>query len=649
MYLGVDYYPEHWDYNLINDDLKKMKSIGVNVIRIGEFAWHLIEKEEGKYDFSFFDSVIEKAKRFNIKVIFGTPTATFPAWLCKKYPSILSKDENLQVRVFGGRRQYCFNSEKYMEYSVKMIEKLVSHYKNEKNIVCWQVDNEFGHEGSDMCYCEQCHENFKDFLSKKYKSIEKLNHIYGTIFWGQTYNDFFEIPIPIKTITTHNPTLQLDWARFRSISLSKFANKHIEIIRRLKGEHQSITTNIPGGFFDKYYDHEKITEKLDFVSYDNYPVWGGLKEPMPSEEIAMNLDFIRGLKMKNFCIMEQLIGAQGHTVIGYLPRPNQAKMWSYQAFAHGCENMLWFRWREMNKGAEQFCFGVIDSNNKMGRKCDELKSTIEELNSYEKVFKSNINSSIAIIYDYDNIWSWRFQPQSYEFDFKKEVIRMYRPFYKNNINIDVISSTRSFKNYKIIVIPVMQIVDDKMCEKLDEFCKNGGTIIFSYRAGIKDRNNNLYFNNDITNRINKILGLEVTEVESLQLGQEVLIKGNGKYDDYGKCAVWRDIIDVTTANILYKYEDKFYSNKACITLNKYLNGKVYYIGGGVDDNILSNVVDDILVESNIDKTSSQNGLEVYPRSYDNKKYYVITNHTEEEKSFNGEVFKPYESKVLNLN
>ena len=62
MYLGVDYYPEHWDENMIDEDLDNIIELGSNVIRIGEFAWHMMENVEGNYDFSYFDRVIKKAK-----------------------------------------------------------------------------------------------------------------------------------------------------------------------------------------------------------------------------------------------------------------------------------------------------------------------------------------------------------------------------------------------------------------------------------------------------------------------------------------------------------------------------------------------------------------------------------------------------------
>lgn len=93
MLLGVDYYPEQWNIDLMEQDMDTIVEMGCNVIRIAEFSWHMMEKREGQFDFSFFDHVIEEAKKRNLKVIMGTPTATIPAWLAKKYPDILSEFE----------------------------------------------------------------------------------------------------------------------------------------------------------------------------------------------------------------------------------------------------------------------------------------------------------------------------------------------------------------------------------------------------------------------------------------------------------------------------------------------------------------------------------------------------------------------------
>ena len=46
--LGVCYYPEHWDTSFRKEDMLRMKSYGIGVIRVAEFAWNLFEPEEGR-------------------------------------------------------------------------------------------------------------------------------------------------------------------------------------------------------------------------------------------------------------------------------------------------------------------------------------------------------------------------------------------------------------------------------------------------------------------------------------------------------------------------------------------------------------------------------------------------------------------------
>lgn len=88
--LDVCYYPEHWDAELWEEDLERMKAVGIGTIRIGEFAWSKVEPREGEFTYRFFDSFMEAVGRTDMKVIFGTPTATPPAWLTERYPETLN-------------------------------------------------------------------------------------------------------------------------------------------------------------------------------------------------------------------------------------------------------------------------------------------------------------------------------------------------------------------------------------------------------------------------------------------------------------------------------------------------------------------------------------------------------------------------------
>ena len=648
MFLGVDYYPEHWNEDMLEEDLNNIIELGSNVIRIGEFAWHMMESKEGKFDFSYFDHVINGAKKKELKVIFGTPTATMPAWLAKKHPDVLGEFEDNTKRVFGGRRQYCFNSKTYYKYSETIIRELANHFKEEEAIVAWQIDNEFGHEGSDVCYCNECKKTFREYLRKTYNNdIDKLNEIWGTRFWSQTYNDFEEIPIPAKTITTHNPSLRMEWERFRSLSVENYAKFQVEILKEILGEDSVIIHDFSGGYFDKSFDFSKVAKHIDVVAYNNYPVWGGQKEPIPPHEIACGLDFMRGAKRQNFWITEAIMGAQGHDVIGYLPRPNQAKMWSYQAMAHGCNSLMYFRYRGATKGAEQYCYGIIDQDNRKRRKFYEVQEFFKDMKENEHVINSEIKSEVAVIYDYESMASFRIQRQSFLMDYKKEVYRLYRPFYENNINIDVIPSYVDFNEYKVLLIPIMIVFKPEVQKRIKEFVKNGGKVVFSFRTAVKDYYNNLTLGELNPSFYNELIGGFVEEVESLQEGQDVKVKGRDEFTGIeGSGTVFRDMLKTTTAESLFMYDDEFFNELSAITLNKYGDGEVYYIGTGVDDNIMNIIAKKVLSEANIEVLESEDGIEVVKRKVNNEEYYFIMNHTALKKEFNGICLSAYESKII---
>lgn len=63
MKYGVSYYPEHKDQAEIGHDIALMKELGVNLARMGEFAWCKFEPREGEYDFAWLDPVIEQLGR----------------------------------------------------------------------------------------------------------------------------------------------------------------------------------------------------------------------------------------------------------------------------------------------------------------------------------------------------------------------------------------------------------------------------------------------------------------------------------------------------------------------------------------------------------------------------------------------------------
>ena len=81
---GAAYYPEYMPYDRMDQDFAMMKKAGINTIRIAESTWSTLEPEDGVFNFSYIDRILEKAQEEDMDVIVGTPTYAIPSWLCKK-------------------------------------------------------------------------------------------------------------------------------------------------------------------------------------------------------------------------------------------------------------------------------------------------------------------------------------------------------------------------------------------------------------------------------------------------------------------------------------------------------------------------------------------------------------------------------------
>ena len=586
-YLGVDYYPEQWGMELVDEDLDNIVELGANLIRIGDFAWDRFEPEDGRYEFAFFDEVIKKAKQHGLHILMCVPGATIPSWLYHSHPEIMNEDEKGYRQPFGGRRGHCFNNDIYLSKVTALAKAMAEHYKDEEAIVAWQVENEIGHEGSDVCYCDACQKKFRDFLKNKYKDINELNERWGTSFWTQTYYDFDDIPLPRPSFVAQNPSLRLEWERFRSQSAANVISQMAETVRSIDHNHP-ITHDFEGGTISKHFSPFEVAKCLDFVSYNNYPVWGGQKAPMSDSDLAFTVDFARGFKREKIWVTEAIMGQQGHNDIGYAPKPDEAKGWALSSLDHGVETVIFFRYRGFTKGAEQFCFGILDADNVKRRKYYETKAFFAEAKEKDIEYPK---SDVCIVYDYDSKSSMAIQRQSDVFDYEKECQKLYRQLYIRNMNCDIINSDQNLDQYKLVILPYMIVMSDKFKTKLKDYVAKGGKVLMTPRTAWKDIDNNLVFNKRLPVDLEDLTGCVIEEHESLLSGQSSRLSYGGLK---GEGYIFEELLKVTTGEELISWENNPFGEYAAVVRNNYGSGKSYYMGTSLDEESLNRLFDEIL-------------------------------------------------------
>ena len=128
LFFGSAYYPESWPGQDIEKELDKMLEIGLNLIRVGEFAWSTMEPKKGEYDLSLFRKVVDIAKTKDMNVLMCTPTPCPPVWMVEEDKDVLFT--NLQGRkvTHGARRLTCFSNELYIDRCKKIPEVLAKEF-----------------------------------------------------------------------------------------------------------------------------------------------------------------------------------------------------------------------------------------------------------------------------------------------------------------------------------------------------------------------------------------------------------------------------------------------------------------------------------------------------------------------------------------
>jgi beta-galactosidase len=529
---GVDYYPEQWPESQWEKDLKLMADSGITLIRLMEFAWALIEPTPGNYDFSLFDRIIALAQTYEIRVILGTPTATVPAWLYKQDPSIFQIHPVIGKRTFGTRRQACMNSATYRRAARAITQACATHFAHDPSVIGWQLDNELGHEGSDLCVCDHCSKAWHLWLAQRYGTPQAMNTAWGTVFWSTQYQDFTQVPQPTpQVMSIQNPGLILDYYRFLSDSALNFVIEHRDILRNQGNPQWEITTDtfIPpnGHILDLY----QIFGELDEVGINNYPVWGNQDAPIPAEMHTLAIQLFRGLKQRDhYTVFEQICGFQGHRVLGFLPSPNQIVHWTNHVIAHGAKRIFYFRWRTARTGQEQLCHGLVDPGVDTTLHFDALKTawnTNKEI--YSKILQSQTKAQTLVLWSKDESrllkdqWlseGFRYDAGFIDAGYDVELATAAAPATVFNTGMDIREVRAVYQwpldltTYKVIILPMKQLSDPELEAPLLSWVDQGGTLVLGYRAGTRTPDNHAT-QGPLPGPWSKAVGVTVRSFESL--------------------------------------------------------------------------------------------------------------------------------------
>ena len=607
LYFGAAYYSEYLPYERVEKDMEMMEKAGMNVIRIAESTWSTLEPQEGVYDFTHIDRMLNAAACHHISVIVGTPTYAVPTWLVKKYPDILAITQNGRER-YGHRQNMDITNPDYLSHAERVIRVLMEHVKDVPHVIGYQLDNETKSYGTAGPRVQAM---FVDYLKENFPDINDFNHEFGLDYWSNRVNDWDDFPDVRGTI---NQSLAAEFCKFQRSLVTKFLSWQADIVREYKRDDQFITQNFDFDWTTHSIGYQSQVDQYDAsrcMTVAGADIYHPSNEELTGAEITVCGNISRSLKKDNYLILET--EAQGLTP--WLPYPGQLRLQAYSHIANGSNSVMYWHWHSIHNAIESYWKGVLShdfSENETYREAVVIGNEWNKIGSHLKNLKKE--NKIAIMLDNASLTGFtQFPLEKAGANGYNTVMRWFSDaLYRLNIEYDMISSReQDFSGYECLIVPALYSAPESLLLALDSYVRNGGHLITTFRSGFSDEYLKIY--PDMQPHIlHECLGLHYDQfthphhVDIVPVQSDVMAAAQEHFshpDDSAfsltsSACEWMELITCDTAVPVLKYSHPAYERYAAAAKNQYGNGSTLYFGTMFEnDELLESVLLSFLHET----------------------------------------------------
>jgi beta-galactosidase len=593
LYVGTNYHP-HDDKNpeKIKSDIQLMKAAGFKIVRMGHLAWDSYEPSEGKFDFVWFDTVMDLMNKAGIKVILDIAIRPAPIWLHHKYPSINITDASGNVLYPNHRYMEDVGDPVYQKYALRFADALTKRYGNHPALLAFGIDNESG--DGQISYSKTAKQRFVAWLKKKYPTVNNLNKAWASQRWSRRINQFEEIGFPLSGSIKGAPERVLDFRRFVSDEITDFLFKVIN----------TVNTNAPNALVNTnawYYSQMKFFDYTP-IAYSGKMTREGTGF-YPGLSLTTNwgvMDALFGISRVQFESTNPYWNTEFTTMTAV---PHSIRKSAYATLMYGNQMVCGWTWQSMQSGEEQYLEGMIDWDGIPNRKYYEYKKIAEEFKKIEKYFPYQLQADVGLVFSFPSEIASQYFPEQHQ----KQLQACFDLFYYRNMDARVVEITKSQLNYKLLIVPGIAVMDEATAAKIRAFVMNGGTVIMTSNSAVVDETGKV-FSSTHPGRISDVFGIRVgsyEEPEALnELSRKSFKEKKIELTYKGKSIITEssrfDVIESKGAEILGNITslDKDYP---IITSNKFGKGRAIYIGLPAKVNILNPLLDELTNELSIKK------------------------------------------------
>ncbi|MCM8712043.1 beta-galactosidase [Clostridium sp. SYSU_GA19001] len=581
---GVAYYDEYMPYDRLSKDIEMMKAAGINVVRIAESTWSTVEPQNGVFDFTHIDSVLDAMHEAGIKVIVGTPTYAVPTWMVKEHPNVLAITPQGQNK-YGPRQNMDITNPTYLFYAERVIRKMMEHVKDHPAIIGYQADNETKHYNTSGPNVQLL---FVKYLKEKFKDLDTLNKSFGLDYWSNRINSWEDFPNVDASI---NASLSSEFAKFQRKLVTDFLAWQVSIINEYKRPGQFVTQNFDFDWRGYSFgvqpsvDHFAAAKAFDIAGVD---IYHPTQDELTGCEISFGGDMARSMKRSNYFVIET--EAQGFA--SWVPYPGQLRLQAFSHLASGANMVSYWHWHSIHNSFETYWKGLLSHD-------FEPNPTYEEAitigKDFERLSSSLINlkkkNKAAVLFSNEALTAFNsFKYFTNGLDYNDVLRLMYDALYRMNIGCDFVDpSSDNLEEYIMLVVPPLYAVSDSLLYRLNRFVENGGHVVYAFRSGFSDENVKVRTTHQ-PGIIGEACGIYYSQFVN---ANNVSLKGNpfGVSEENNRLTSWMELIIPKKAEVLAWYDHPYWGKYAAVTQNSYGKGMATYIGCLVSREVMEKILE----------------------------------------------------------
>ncbi|GAA3762154.1 beta-galactosidase [Salinactinospora qingdaonensis] len=621
---GADYNPDQWPRETWDEDVHLMREAGVNIVSLAIFSWARIQPAEDQWDFAWLDEIMDLLHANGIAVDLATATASPPPWLTTAHPEILPVTANGETVWPGARQHWRPTSPVFREYALRLVTAMAQRYADHPALAAWHVSNELGcHNIYD--YSDDAATAFRDWLRRRYATIDALNAAWGTAFWSQRYTAWEQVLPPRLAASHPNPTQQLDFKRFSSDALKDHLRAERDVLRNITPD-IPVTTNFMVMGETKGMHYTDWAGEVDFVSNDHYVHPG----PQDLDELSFSANLTGNIAGGlPWFLMEHSTSAVNWQPVNRAKEPGELARDSLLHVAHGADAVCFFQWRQSAAGAEKYHSAMVPhagADSKVFRSVVELGRTLGEL--AEIAGAPRRRASVAILFDWESWWaSEQDSHPSSLLRYRQEALDWYSALLCLGVRADVVPRGAPLEDYRVVIAPILHMVPEELAKELTSYTEAGGHLITTYFSGIVDENDHAWLGG-YPGPLRDLLGLRIEEFAPLFDGETVHL------DDGSTGTLWTDEITVTdpAVTVLASYTTGAHAGRPAITRRQAGSGSAAYVSTRLGAHGLPDILARLLETTGVTSElppQAHGRVELTIRGHGDTDYWFLVNRTQE--------------------